>query len=178
MTACTRADPSKDLRHPTTRAAMLRSVNVLGSTLDCSISVHVHGAETGAPGLARTAYAAAKVALYSLRPVSTRIRPPRSTLWNSRVRFSDLGERAARRRGAQSSPLCRSPPCRRAAQRCETLSSPTSSPNSIARARPRHRAKEALPSVAGAGRRRQDRDRRRRCPASLSPAHARSRRAA
>ena len=46
-----------------TRAAMLRNVNVRGSTVPRSISSHVHGAETGAPGFARTAYAAAKVAL-------------------------------------------------------------------------------------------------------------------
>jgi hypothetical protein len=45
------------------RFVMLRSVNVLGSTAPRSISSHVQGADTGAPGLARTVYAAANVAL-------------------------------------------------------------------------------------------------------------------
>ena len=43
-----------------------------------------------APGLARTAYTAAKVALYPFRPVSTRMRRPRSALWNPCVRFCIL----------------------------------------------------------------------------------------
>jgi hypothetical protein len=42
---------------------MFRTVNVPGSTVPCSISSHVHGAETGAPRLARTVYGAANVAL-------------------------------------------------------------------------------------------------------------------
>src|SRR4249920_426911 len=46
-----------------TRSRMVRSENVLGSTSPRSISVHVHGADTGAPARARTVYAAAKVAL-------------------------------------------------------------------------------------------------------------------
>jgi hypothetical protein len=37
------------------RAAMVRSVNVPGPTSPRSISSHVHGADTGAPGFARTA---------------------------------------------------------------------------------------------------------------------------
>src|SRR5262245_21259040 len=45
------------------RAAMLRSVNVFGETSPRSICSHVQGADTGAPGLGRTAYAAACVAL-------------------------------------------------------------------------------------------------------------------
>ena len=45
------------------RSAMLRIVNVCGSTSPLSSSSHVHGAEIGAPALARTAYAAANVAL-------------------------------------------------------------------------------------------------------------------
>src|SRR4051812_7599926 len=44
-------------------AAIARKVNVCGATSPRSISSHVHGADTGAPGLARTAYAAANVAL-------------------------------------------------------------------------------------------------------------------
>ena len=52
-------------RSPTSaiRSAMLRSVNDCGLTLPLSTSSQVHGADTGAPGLARTAYAAANVAL-------------------------------------------------------------------------------------------------------------------
>jgi hypothetical protein len=42
---------------------MFRNVNVRGSTWPRSISFHVQGAEIGAPGLARTVYAAANVAL-------------------------------------------------------------------------------------------------------------------
>lgn len=42
---------------------MFRSVNVCGWTSPDSTSSQVHGADTGAPGLARTAYAAANVAL-------------------------------------------------------------------------------------------------------------------
>ena len=45
------------------RAGSVRSVNVLGPTAPRSISSHVHGAEIGAAGRARTAYAAANVAL-------------------------------------------------------------------------------------------------------------------
>lgn len=46
-----------DQRSPTSaiRAAMVRSVHVRGPTAPPSTSAHVHGAETGAPGLARTA---------------------------------------------------------------------------------------------------------------------------
>ena len=55
-------------------------VNARGFAAPLSTSSHVHGAETGAPGFGRTAYAAAYVAPNSLRPVSTRIRPPRSVL--------------------------------------------------------------------------------------------------
>src|SRR5207247_108453 len=71
-----------DQRSPTaaTRACIDRSVSVCGRTVPFSTSSHVHGAEIGAPGFGRTAYAAANVAVYSLRPVSIRIRPPRSTL--------------------------------------------------------------------------------------------------
>ena len=60
-------------RSPTraTRSGMFRSVNVRGATSPPSISFHVHGADTGAPRFARTVYAAAKVALYPFRPVST-----------------------------------------------------------------------------------------------------------
>ena len=36
------------------RGAIVRNVKVWGSTVPCSISAHVHGAETGAPGRART----------------------------------------------------------------------------------------------------------------------------
>src|SRR5688572_5932571 len=36
------------------RAGMLRRVKVAGATLPFSISSHVHGADTGAPGFART----------------------------------------------------------------------------------------------------------------------------
>ena len=45
------------------RAGMERSVKVCGNTSPPATSSQVHGADTGAPGLARTAYAAAKVAL-------------------------------------------------------------------------------------------------------------------
>src|SRR5438128_8904956 len=38
-----------------TRPAIVRSVNVCGPTSPRSSSSHVHGAETGAPGFARTA---------------------------------------------------------------------------------------------------------------------------
>ena len=46
-----------DQRSPTSamRAAIVRSVNVRGPTSPRSISSHVHGADTGAPGFARTA---------------------------------------------------------------------------------------------------------------------------
>ena len=37
------------------RAGMFRSVNVRGPTSPRSTSSHVHGADTGAPGFARTA---------------------------------------------------------------------------------------------------------------------------
>ena len=53
------------------RSGIVRSVNVRGTTAPDSTSSHVHGADTGAPGLARTVYAAANVALYPFRPVST-----------------------------------------------------------------------------------------------------------
>jgi hypothetical protein len=46
-----------------TRSLIFRSLNDRGSTSPRSTSAHVHGAETGAPGLARTSYAAANVAL-------------------------------------------------------------------------------------------------------------------
>src|SRR5262249_52732394 len=54
-----------DQRSPTalTRAAIVRSVNVRGWTRPLSTSCQVHGADTGAPGFGRTAYAAANVAL-------------------------------------------------------------------------------------------------------------------
>ena len=45
------------------RAAMFFSVNEVGATFPFSISVHVQGADTGAPALALTVYAAANVAL-------------------------------------------------------------------------------------------------------------------
>ena len=45
------------------RAAMLRRLNVVGPTFPVMTSSQVHGADTGAPGFARTAYAAANVAL-------------------------------------------------------------------------------------------------------------------
>jgi hypothetical protein len=45
------------------RADMVRSVNVCGATSPPSISSHVQGADTGAPAFARSAYAAANVAL-------------------------------------------------------------------------------------------------------------------
>ena len=54
-----------------TRAGVFRSVKVAGPTLPLSTSCHVHGADTGAPRLARTVYAAANVAPCMLRPVST-----------------------------------------------------------------------------------------------------------
>ena len=41
---------------------MVRSVKVCGWTSPRSISSHEHGADTGAPRFARTAYAAANVA--------------------------------------------------------------------------------------------------------------------
>src|SRR5262245_10478457 len=54
------------LAHKSPRAAarsgMFLSVDVRGPTDPSSISFHVHGADTGAPGLARTVYAAANVA--------------------------------------------------------------------------------------------------------------------
>jgi hypothetical protein len=50
---------------------MFRSLKLRGSTAPRSISSHAHGADTEAPGRARTVYAAANVALYPLRPVST-----------------------------------------------------------------------------------------------------------
>src|SRR5262249_11697682 len=77
-----------DQRSPTfaSRSAIVLSVNERGSTSPRSTSSHVHGADTGAPGFARTAYAAANVALQPLRPVSTKIRPSRSALLNSWVR--------------------------------------------------------------------------------------------
>jgi hypothetical protein len=62
------------------RLAMFLSVNVRGATAPLATSSHVHGADTGAPGLDRTAYTAAWVALQPFRPVSTRIREPRSAL--------------------------------------------------------------------------------------------------
>ena len=40
---------------PATRPAIVRSVNVRGPTSPRSTSSHVHGADTGAPGFARTA---------------------------------------------------------------------------------------------------------------------------
>jgi hypothetical protein len=54
-----------DHRSPTSaiRRAIVRSVNVRGVAAPRSSSAHVHGAETGAPGRARTAYVAAIVAL-------------------------------------------------------------------------------------------------------------------
>jgi hypothetical protein len=54
-----------------TRSGMFRTVNVRGLTSLRSTSSHVHGAETGAAARARTVYAAANVALYPFRPVST-----------------------------------------------------------------------------------------------------------
>jgi hypothetical protein len=45
------------------RPAIVLSVKVRGPASPRSISSHVHGADTGAPGFARTAYAAANVAL-------------------------------------------------------------------------------------------------------------------
>ena len=51
-----RRAPSSSHRSPirASRSGMLRSVNVCGCTSPRSTSSHVHGAETGAPGLART----------------------------------------------------------------------------------------------------------------------------
>src|SRR5688500_17152320 len=45
------------------RSGIFRTVNVRGSTSPRTTSSHVHGADTGAPGFARTVYAAANVAL-------------------------------------------------------------------------------------------------------------------
>ena len=73
------------------RAAIERRVKLRGPTSQRSTSSHEHGAETAAPGRALTVYAAAKVALQPLRPVSTRTRPPRSAFRNSCV--SRLGWR-------------------------------------------------------------------------------------
>src|SRR5688572_2619699 len=42
-----------------TRSAIVRNVKLRGPTSPRSISSHVHGADTGAPGFGRTAYAAA-----------------------------------------------------------------------------------------------------------------------
>src|SRR4051794_15344512 len=56
------------------RRAMVRRVIDCGPTAPLATSAHVHGAEMGALGFGRTAYAAAYVAPNSLRPVSTRIR--------------------------------------------------------------------------------------------------------
>jgi hypothetical protein len=52
------------------RFAIDRRANVCGPIFPRSISAQVQGAETGAPGLGRTAYGAANVALYPLRQVS------------------------------------------------------------------------------------------------------------
>jgi len=52
------------------RRAIVRNVNVCGPTFPRSISSQVHGADTGAPGFARTAYTAANVAPGLLRPTS------------------------------------------------------------------------------------------------------------
>ena len=57
------------VRHksPTTAIleAIVRNVNVRGAMSPCSTSSHVHGADTGAPGFARTAYAADKQSIGS-----------------------------------------------------------------------------------------------------------------
>ena len=55
MTAA-RRPPSAAHRSPTAsrRAGIVRSVNVCGATAPRSTSSHVHGADTGAPGRART----------------------------------------------------------------------------------------------------------------------------
>src|SRR5262249_31796626 len=45
------------------RSAIVRSLNVRGPTAPDSTSSHVHGADTGAPGFARTVYGAANGAL-------------------------------------------------------------------------------------------------------------------
>lgn len=54
-----------DHRSPTSaiRFSIVRNVKLFGCTSPVSTSSHEHGADTGAPGFARTVYVAANVAL-------------------------------------------------------------------------------------------------------------------
>ena len=91
-TACTRADPSRDLRRRDARRHGAQRERPAAPTSPRSISSQVHGAER-----ARRAWRAPRTRRQtsrcsSLRPVSTRMRPPRSALLNSCVRC--FGSRA------------------------------------------------------------------------------------